>query len=216
MSNSDSFIEEVTEEVRRDRLFAVLQRYGWIAVTLIVVLVGAAAYNEWRKARSASAAETFGDQVLAALDENEPSARALALKEIDGTPRQQALLAMFAAQESLADSTEGAADALETLSNVEDLPQVYRELAVLKFAMRDDNGLDPEERIERLMPLTIPGAPYRLLALEQTALAEIEKGEPEAALERLRGILAEDQVSQGLRRRVSQLIVALGGTLDAA
>ena len=32
MSNPDSFIDEVTEEVRRDRLFAVFRKYGWIGV----------------------------------------------------------------------------------------------------------------------------------------------------------------------------------------
>jgi hypothetical protein len=32
MSDTDSFIDEVTEEVRRDRMFFMLKRYGWIAV----------------------------------------------------------------------------------------------------------------------------------------------------------------------------------------
>ena len=32
MHNSDSFIEEVSEAVRRDRLTAGLRRYGWAIV----------------------------------------------------------------------------------------------------------------------------------------------------------------------------------------
>ena len=35
MSNPDSFIEEVTEEVRRDKLFALFRKYGWIAGCLL-------------------------------------------------------------------------------------------------------------------------------------------------------------------------------------
>ena len=31
MSDTDSFIDEVTEEVRRDALFAQFRRYGWHA-----------------------------------------------------------------------------------------------------------------------------------------------------------------------------------------
>ena len=42
MSDSDSFIDEVTEEVRRDRLFGYFRRYGWIAAVVIVVVVGGA------------------------------------------------------------------------------------------------------------------------------------------------------------------------------
>ena len=39
MSNTDSFIEEVTEEVRRDKLYGYLKRYGWIAGLIIVLVV---------------------------------------------------------------------------------------------------------------------------------------------------------------------------------
>ena len=52
MSDSDSFIDEVTEEVRRDRLFGYFRRYGWIAAVVIVVVVGGAAWNEYQKAQS--------------------------------------------------------------------------------------------------------------------------------------------------------------------
>ena len=38
MSESDSFIQEVTEEVRRERLFRYLRRYGWIGVVAVVVI----------------------------------------------------------------------------------------------------------------------------------------------------------------------------------
>ena len=36
MSNPDSFIDEVTEEVRRDRLFAMFRKYGWIGVAIVL------------------------------------------------------------------------------------------------------------------------------------------------------------------------------------
>jgi len=40
LSNPDSFIDEVTEEVRRDRLFRLFRKYGWIGVVIILGLVG--------------------------------------------------------------------------------------------------------------------------------------------------------------------------------
>lgn len=48
MSNPDSFIDEVTDEVRRDRLFATFRKYGWIGGLLVALIVGGAAYNEWQ------------------------------------------------------------------------------------------------------------------------------------------------------------------------
>ena len=35
-NQNDRFIDEVTEDLRRDRLFLMLRRYGWIAVALIL------------------------------------------------------------------------------------------------------------------------------------------------------------------------------------
>ena len=45
MSDTDSFIEEVTEEVRRDRLYGLLRRYGWIAALVIILIGGGASWS---------------------------------------------------------------------------------------------------------------------------------------------------------------------------
>ena len=65
MSDSDSFIDEVTEEVRRDRLFLLLRRWGWIGALLIVVVVGGAAWNEYRKAQEMARAHPQGPVFVA-------------------------------------------------------------------------------------------------------------------------------------------------------
>ena len=39
MSNPDSFIDEVTEEVRRDRLFRLFRKYGWIGGVVVALIV---------------------------------------------------------------------------------------------------------------------------------------------------------------------------------
>ena len=71
------------------------------------------------------------------------------------------------------------------------------------------------DRRAALDELSRPGAPYRALALEQVALLQIASGDRETAMTSLRALLQEPDVTPGLRRRASQLIVALGGTLDA-
>ena len=57
VSNPESFIDEVTEEVRRDRLFAIFRKYGWIGVVIVLGVVGGTAYNEWSKSKDAARAQ---------------------------------------------------------------------------------------------------------------------------------------------------------------
>ena len=82
VSNNDSFIDEVTEEVRRDRLFAAFRKYGWIGLVLVLGVVGGAAWTEWQKAQSASRAQAFGDAMLDAMDLGAPEDRAAAMAAI--------------------------------------------------------------------------------------------------------------------------------------
>src|SRR6056297_2935352 len=96
VSDTDSFIEEVTEEVRRDRLFRLMRRYGWIAILAILLLVGGAAWNEWRKAQARDAAQSTGDAIIAALGRDEADARIAALERIDpDAPGAQAIVAFL-------------------------------------------------------------------------------------------------------------------------
>lgn len=213
MANRDSFIDEVTEEVRRDRLYAMFRRYGWIGALVIVLLVGGAAVNEYLKSQARAEAEALGDALLAALETPDETARAEALAAIDasGNPRAQALVALLSAG-----AGEGGADRLWAISEDPGLPPLWRDVAALKAAAASTGQMPPAELIARLEPLALPGAPYRLLALEQIALAELARGESGAALDALNEIAADDATGQGLRQRVLQLIVALGGDPEAA
>ena len=214
MSDTDSFIEEVTEEVRREKLFKMVKRYGWIAVLLVVLLVGGATWNELRKASEREAAQNFGDAIIAALSPEDRLERADALTALEApTPGADAMLKLLTAAELGADNPSEAAEKLLTLSDRVDIPQVYRQVATLKAMMIPDAGLDPADRRKRLEDLAQASGLLRLLAQEQIAMLEIEQGDTEAALTRLLDLYADAEASQGLRERASGVIVALGGDL---
>lgn len=216
MSDSDSFIDEVSEEVRRDRLYGLFRRYGWIPILAVVLIVGGAAYNEWNKVQTRTAAEERGNEILAALDAAEPGDRVSALEEISAASRAQAIVAMLTAAEALAaDDPDAARSVLQEIEADADVPDLYRQMATLKRVMLSAADTAPEERIAALEPLTAAGAPFRVLAEEQIALAEMESGAMDAALTRLRALQEDIEASAGLRQRAAQLIMALGGVPDA-
>jgi hypothetical protein len=216
VANNDSFINEVTEEVRRDRLFALFRRYGWIALLVVVALVGGAAWNEWRKAQERAEAQARGDALLAALESQDPAARGAALEALRSGGPAEPVVALLAATQSL--SGEGAAAAVASLTALAGdpaVPPLYRDLATLKAAMLGAGEVAPDDRIAALEPLSAPGGAFRPLALEQIALAHAEAGRTAEALAVLTDLFGAADVSVALRERAGQMILALGGSLDA-
>jgi len=214
VSETDSFIDEVTEEVRRDRLFALFRRYGWIGALLVVAIVGGAAWNEWRKANARSEAEAFGDAVLAATQSDDPVAALGGIPaEGDRVAIRDLLLSALAVEEE--ERTQALA-ALEDVAANPDLPAIYRDLARLKWVILSGDDLAPGDRDAALQALAAPGAPFRALALEQQALVHVAEGRTQEALDALVALRQDASASAGLQRRAAQLMVALGGDPDAA
>ncbi|MDA5555545.1 hypothetical protein [Shimia sp. MMG029] len=215
MSNTDSFIEEVTEEVRRDRLFALMRRYGWIAVLLVIAIVGAAAANEVRKNNARDAAQKSGDAIIAAVSSSDTEARVAALSELKtDSPDAQIVSDMLLAAHQI-ELGEGA-HAAATLEGIStsglDMPEIYRQIAAFKSVLAEGQDTPVAERRLALESLAAPGAPLALLAREQLALLTLEEGDAEGAIAQLQDLIQDAAVTAGLRSRASQLIVALGGT----
>ncbi|MYM54215.1 hypothetical protein [Thalassovita mangrovi] len=217
MSDTDSFIEEVTEEVRRDRLFALMRRYGWIAVLAVLLLVGGAAWNEWRKAQDLAAAQALGDGIVAALDQDDAAARAEALAAIGSEqPKGDIVVSLLRAAElEQAGEIAAAVGILDALSSNGEAAPIYRQLAGFKSVLLQADTLAADQRRLRLEGLIQTGSTLRLLAEEQLALIDISEDAPQAAIERLQRIIDDAEATSGLRRRASQLIVALGGDTAA-
>ncbi len=214
MSDTDSFIDEVTEEVRRDRLYGLLRRYGWIAVVVILLIVGGAAFSEYRKAQTRAAAEQLGDDIISALAANEASDRAASLSAIqtDDAGGQAILGMLTASAQANADDIDAAVATLGTISSNGDVPEVYRAIASFKALTLQAETLSPDDLRLQFEALAQPGAPMRLLAEEQLALIDLQSGDDAAAMDRLQRIFQDAEASGAIQQRVAQLIVALGGT----
>ncbi len=213
LSNSDSFIDEVNDEVRRDKLYGLLRRYGWIAVIAVVALVGGAAYIEYSKSQERARAQALGDGMLAAMGNPDRAARAGDLQAITlSTPASAAVVGLLTAAEQVsADADAAAIETLETLAMDGDVPELYRQIAQFKALTLEGADADPAARRQALEAMAQPGNPLRLLAAEQLALINIQDGDPAAAIAAYQAILSDAEVTADLQQRALQVIVALGG-----
>lgn len=215
MSNTDSFIEEVTEEVRRDRLFGLIRRYGWIAVLTVIAIVGAAAFNEYQKSQARTAAENTGDALIAAVASSDAEDRVAALGDLTTqSPNAQVVADMLLAthQIEVGSSTDAAATLKGITTSDLETPEIYRQIAAFKAVLANAKETSVGDRRLALEALAGPGMPLALPAQEQLALLSLEEGDVEGAIAQLQALIQDAAVTAGLRNRASQLIVALGGT----
>jgi hypothetical protein len=212
VSNPDSFINEVTEEVRRDRLFAMFRKYGWIGGLLVVAIVGGAAYSEWTKAQALARAEGFGDAMLDALDIGGADDRRAGMAAVPADGPQVALRALMVASDPAENKAEALA-ALDALIADASQPEIYRDMAQLRRVMVAGTDLALADRRAALEGISAPGRAFRVMASEQLAYLMLEEGNTEAAIAALATLMQDQEATQGLRARAAQMITALGGTL---
>ena len=209
MSDTDSFIDEVTEEVRRDRLFGYFRRYGWIPAVIILALVGGTAYSEWSKSVVAQAAQVRGDALLDALD-------------VQGKPESISALSSIVAQEDgdvvasflLAGLDQSlASELLTAIAENMEQPKYIRDLALLKLAATLD-AASKDEAVSILTDLSAPGGVYRNAAMEILVALELQRGNRDVALLLLQSHVQDAGTTQAQVQRMGELIVALGAIPD--
>ena len=205
MSDTDSFIDEVTEEVRRDRLFGYFRRYGWIPAVIIFALVGGTAYNEWSKAQVAQVAQARGDALLDALELEDEAERAAAFSALAREDEDALVAKLLAAGVE----TEQAVDLLRSVADDGRQPQYIRDLARLKMASTE-GLLTLDEAAAILAELSEPGGVYRNVATELLVAVELQRGDTAAALKLLQAHVQDAEASSGQIQRMGELIEALG------
>ena len=204
MSESDSFIQEVTEEVRQDRMLALWKRWGPFVLAALVLAVGGAALWSWLDAREQARAEARGAALLAAAPDALDQQQRLA-ESMDEPAR---LIAEFgvAAQLARQGETDVAAQAYRALAERAGIAPHYRQLALLQALRLEAQAGDPAAVLSQLEPLAQPGAPYAPLARELAAVVHLRAGDAAAARAEIEAILADPAATQALRLRARELL----------
>ena len=203
-------MQEVSEEVRKDRFYRILKKWGWVGIALIVALVGGASFNEWNKDSKINSARNLGDRVLAAI----ASKDVIDLKEIEIKNVSQDIFIknLMSAILFSDDKLDASKKALEEIGSIPGITKTYKDLNAFKLGLLllKSGNLTGEERFGVFEALVEPGSPFRSLAKEQQALILIEQGKIELAIKTLVEITDDSETTDTLRRRVTQLRISLG------
>ncbi|WP_188715018.1 hypothetical protein [Paracoccus acridae] len=208
-NQNDNFIDEVFEDLRRERLFRLFRRWGWVAGLLILGIVAGVIWREYSQSRAEAEARAWGDAIVAAQAGDDPAA--IMAVDPQGAESRRVLAALLAASEwSENDGDDAAAAALRDVAGDTAAGTVLHDLAELKLVMLQGETMDPAQRDEILSRLSRAGAPFELLALEQKAVALIGAGRTEDAVNLIRQIQQKDGMTEALRLRLSEMMIALG------
>jgi hypothetical protein len=213
---SDEFIREVDEELQRDKLKALWDRFGSLVIALAVLLVvGVAGYEGWkawqRSQRHAEAERFAAAEADLAAQRWQAAASAFDSFAADASPGYGALarLREAAALEGAGD-TAGAAAALDRLAADSGADPLLRDLAtLLSVSAQVDTG-DPQTLRGRLLPLAEAGRPWRSSARELLALLAIRTGEIEQARSTLEDLAKDGALPLAQQQRVEALRQSLG------
>lgn len=213
----DSFIREVDDEYRRERLGNVWSRYGrWLLVGIGALLVAVAAYLYWRNIRAdrADARAAAFSTALAQVRGGGAVKADAALTELSKAPEPgyRALALLEQAGAAAASDPAKAAHLYDAAAANMDIAQPFRDLALLKSTQLQFDRLTPAQAIGRLRPLALPGNPWFGTAGELTALAHLRAGQSDLARPLLNTLVKDESVPASIRGRAQQLLSSITAT----
>lgn len=210
---SDIF-REIDEELRRDNLLKLWQRYGrYIIVAAVVIFAAAGGFAAWRQhlesERKAVSTRYFG--ALSAIGAGKAADAEKMFADLAQTGGGYAVLARFEQAGLMAKGGDraGAIAAYDAIAKSSGVDSEFRDLATLLSAMHGLPDADPKTVIARIAPLTESGKPWRASALELTAAADLKAGDKPAALKIYKQLADDLSAPEGLRSRAAELAAAL-------
>lgn len=206
--------QEVDEEVRREQLKKLWDRYGNYVVALAVLLVAAVGawrgYMWWEAKKAAEAGAAFEAAITLAESGKRGEAEAAFAKiAADGTSGYRHLARMREVAELAQDDAKAAIAAYDQIAADRSVGPILQDLAALRAAaLLIDRGAF-EEAQRRLEPLAANDRTFRHTAREFLVLAAWRAGDATAAKRWFDVIMTDAQTPAGTRSRV-EMLMALG------
>ncbi len=216
MANPESFLEEVAEEVRRDRLFKFFKKNGWIIAFVVLATLCASIAYEWRENSEISRAKTNGDLLTLALEKSQKGNLEVLLELLsDNSPYLRPSSDLMAVTKLYYaellynidnDSSESMSVLKEIFSN-ESISTTLRQLAKIKYLLLFSG--DNKVKQDLIDELSSPGNHYRFLAQEHKVQTYLASGMSDEASRQIDILLNDLEVSEQQKRRLMDLKLAI-------
>ena len=215
-------MREVDENLRRDQLRDFFRAYGnWMIFAVFLFLAAAGGliwWNQYSAQRSGEQVEKLA-QVYKNIGSGDLSHAPQQLDELSSSNAKAVSASAQFAKAAVAlqqGNSKLATAAYKAAANDSDLPQPYRDVALVRETALEFDTLSPQEIITRLAPLAKPGEPWFGTAGEISALAMLKQGNKAQAAQLLAAISRDMDVPEPIRTRAGQLAGTLGVEPGAA
>ncbi|HEX2802713.1 MAG TPA: tetratricopeptide repeat protein [Sphingomicrobium sp.] len=219
---NEAFLREVDEDLRRDQLEGFAKTYGkWVIAAVVVFLAAVAGYLYWqdRQEKKAAAQSEELMSIYADIGNGKIEQAKKRLQPLESSDvalvRSLALLSEAAIAMN-ANDRDTALAKFRAVAADEDVPEPYRNLALIRATTIEFDQLKPEETVSRLQALAKPGNPWFGTAGELTAMAYLKQGQKDKAGRVFAAIAADRQVPDSIRSRAVQIAGTLGVDASAA
>ena len=219
---NEAFLREVDENLRRDQASDFAKKYGaWIAAGVALFLAAVGGYIYWQERQKQEAAEQSEALAKVYNDVGSGNLKAVSAqldplaKSRHATVRASALFTQAAVALQQNDRPKATA-VYAGIATDEDLPEAYRNLALIRQTAVDFDSVKPEQVIARLQPLAQAGNPWFGSAGELTAMALLKQGKNGEAGRLFAAIAADKAVPISIRGRAVQLAGTLGVDASAS
>jgi hypothetical protein len=214
-NDTDTFVQEVDESLRQDRVMAFLRQYGvWLLAAAVLLVAGVGGWQVWKNTRleaaRAHSAEYIAAQTLVREGDLEGAASAFSELREKG-PRTYRIMARmeYAAVLQAQGDLDGALAEFDAAAEAANDP-ILRETAQLRAAYIAAETQDFTALQARLQPLIEDGGRLSYLAQELLAIEAWEAGETDLARQTLENLTLAFDAPQAVQRRAQVALSVVG------
>ena len=219
---TETFVKEVDENLRRDRVRDFFKDNGTYLIVGLVVFLAACGgiiwYQQHREQRAEEHVEQLA-QLYKDIGDGNNSTVPQQLDDLSNSSSKAVRATALFTRAAFALQQNDRKLAISTYKKIRDdgsLPGSYRDAALIRETALEFDDLKPDQVIAQLEPLAKPGNPWFGSAGEMTALAMIKAGKTKEAGQLFATIAKDKSVPESIRNRSIQISGSLGADASAA
>jgi hypothetical protein len=214
--DKDVFLREVDEELRKERVNTFVTRYGtYLIAGALLFLAAIGGWMWWRHSQNVEAG-ALSEKLIQAdeqLTQNNAKGAADKIDELVNSDRQGYRIAGLFLRANAQEATNAIPAAIETLKGIAndgDVPQPYRDAALIRQTLLEFDSLPPDQVIQRMRPFAQEGNAWHGTAGEMVGIALMRQQKNAEAGRVFEAIARDRSVPAPIRQRAIQIVSTLG------